>query len=150
MRNKRQSKSTGYAIAGLVFGIFGLIFFWLPFVGAIISVIALALATVALIINLQEAKKEILVYVVVVITLFAAALSGKVTYKTSRFVNDVINSGTFQITKKIVSDADIYTDSTTKDVHVVIHQDDLDSANKAFDNLEKIIEELDSTNNDFR
>ena len=149
MNYKRQSKSVGYAIAGLVFGVFGLMLFWLPFVGAVISFIALALATVGLIINLQEVKKEIVVYIALGISLIAAALSGKITYKTTQVVNDIVNSETFHITKKIFNGATVYQDSNSQDVHIVIRKEDLDSANKKLNDLENIIEELDSTNDNF-
>ena len=122
MNYKRQSKSVGYAIAGLVFGVFGLMLFWLPFVGAVISFIALALATIGLIINLQEVKKEIVVYVALGISLIAAALSGKITYKTTQVVNDIVNSETFHITKKIFNGANVYQDSNSQDVHIVIRK----------------------------
>jgi len=149
MNYKRQSKSVGYAIAGLVFGVFGLMLFWLPFVGAVISFIALALATVGLIINLQELKREIIVYIALGISLIAAALSGKITYKTTQVVNDIVNSETFHITKKIFNGANVYQDSNSQDVHIVIRKEDVDSANKKLNDLENIIEELDSTNNNF-
>jgi len=150
MNVKRQSKSVGYAIAALVFGVFGLILFWLPFVGAVISIIALALATVALIINLQEIKKEIIVFIALFITLISAGLSGKVTYKTTMLVHDVISSGTFQMSKKLIQGTDIYTDTNTQDIHIIIHKNQIDTLDKQFDNLEKIIEQLDSANNNFQ
>jgi len=149
MNYKRQSKSVGYAIAGLVFGVFGLMLFWLPFVGAVISFIALALATIGLIINLQEVKKEIVVFIALGISLIAAALSGKITYKTTQVVNDIVNSETFHITKKIFNKTKVYQDSNSQDVHIVIRKEDLDSANKKLNDLENIIEELDSTNDNF-
>ncbi len=147
MNVRRQSKAVGYAIAALVFGAFGLMLFWIPYIGMLVAILSLALAAIAFIINIQEFKKEIIVYVALAIAIVTTILSANVTYKTTKFVNNFLNSSTFQFTKNVIQNAEIYTDTSNDEVHITIHKKD--SLNKEFDNLENIIEQLDSTNTDF-